>query len=370
MTLTKVDVTVTVDHPDHDELRAYLEDPQGNLYRLFYYPHGISPGVHTWTLTTQYPSPTHTRYLSPLIGDEALGSWKLKIGDYRSGDVGRVTGFTLTLTGNVPTTSSTTTTTTEPSFWDYLIDHLEGIIGLDRNCSFIYDDCIPQLAGMSITLLPLQGTTGQSGSIGLGGLNTTDGDLGFVTARHIYTTSVLPPVYQLQRTTVGNLLGTVVPVDTPNANIDAMFVKYPPTCDAIDSELKTCSPSGNNLGTVEDKKIYRSSGRSYDVVAEATITNNMNVFFTGFVSGQVSGTVPSSSIQLLNTDVGQMRLLQITGATTESQDGDSGGPVYTLSGTDASIVGIVFGSDISDTVRTYFTSWSDVKQELDLQSIP
>ena len=119
-TISKVDVTITINHEDHDELNGYLEDPDGNLIRLFVRERGIDDGTYTRTLSS-----TDNTYLGALVGSDAQGTWKLKVGDYRSGDTGTVVSWSLSITGtsvSAPTSGDNPTSVEDGSIWDRMVD--------------------------------------------------------------------------------------------------------------------------------------------------------------------------------------------------------------------------------------------------------
>ena len=151
LTITGLELRVVVNHEDHDELKGYLEDPDGDLHRIFIRPRGVADGSHTWSVDLS------DRYFSSLRNSDAFGTWKLKVGDYYAGsDTGSVVSWKLVITGTTSSTSPNLGTSIhpDPSIWELITDFFSGLLdsGVDKTCSFITDNCVPLRAGMPMAI--------------------------------------------------------------------------------------------------------------------------------------------------------------------------------------------------------------------------
>ncbi len=177
--LNSISVSIVVNHEDHDEMYMTLTSPDGTVMKIFNRERNHADGLQTFT----YTSSTNTD-LAKLIGKDIKGTWSLNVRDAYSGsDTGVLKSWSLSFdTTSITSTDGTNTNgneTTDENFIEQFFNLLFG----DTTCNSLSDDCIPKVGGQYISYIGRDDVE-RHGSIGLGGLNTTDGLEGFIIAGH------------------------------------------------------------------------------------------------------------------------------------------------------------------------------------------
>ncbi len=377
ITITSLTLTVVINHEDHDELNGYLEDPDGDIHRIFARPRGVSDGSHTWTVDL------NNSYFSSLKNTDAFGQWTLKVGDYRSGDIGSVVSWSLKIEGNAvsPDAGSDNRNAVDPSILELIDDFFSLILtgGVDKICNFITDDCMPTLAAMPMNSLVYDddGDAAISdSSITLGGVQTENGDMGFVASLHAVTLDPIEKsVYRDIRISGDSvakkhLLGSVHTYNVTDTKIsDSVFIKYPIGCSEIQIDFRLCTEAVPYVPIVAPLKIFKGNNVAYEVVGEVIPTKNMVLKWAGKATGIQSATYSITTANFVSEGIPMKAHALLT--SVESKGTDSGGPIFQeLSNGDANIAGILVGHDMDTSMsRNYMSLWSDIKSDLGLQTI-
>ena len=218
-------------------------------------------------------------------------------------------------------------------------------------------------------------TQASSGSIGLGGVETTDGRHGFIGSYHVTAESINNPVYREIKTN-GNkeqLLGTVTRDTVLNTKTtDSMFMQYPVGCSAVDQQQNLCAPTAKYVPIVEPMKIYRGSNTAYTVTGEATLNASNTVTWVGATHGVKTGTYTTKIMTITLNELSiNLSTIVASSSSGESANGDSGGPVFVAdSSHNAKFAGIIVGHNTATNIHeTYFSLWSNIKDDLGLKPL-
>lgn len=374
-TLNSITVSITVNHEDHDENYIKLTPPNENAITLFSRERGHADGVQTFT----YSSTTNS-HLAKLVGKNISGDWLLNVRDaYRGSDRGTLQSWSLTFDATpTATTSDNSNTNGDETTNENLLEQFFNLIFGDISCNNLRDDCVPKVAGQYISYIGRTGTERHS-SIGLGGLNTTDGVEGFIISGHAPGHGNVGKVIAHELTdTDGNVqytkpLGVVV---INNGNItssgyfkaDVAFVEYPKEC--VVTETQLCYGETNNYKeTVKPFEIFKSNGNTYTVTSyDSYPTRNTAVNAIGSGTQTLfSGTI-NDNFQAVQTEDGYT---YVALATFNAMEGDSGGPVFSTPNTDDEVefVGIIMGVVQKNNINyTGFVPWYKIQSDLGLQS--
>ena len=297
-TLNSMSVSITVDHEDHDEMYMKLTSPQGKVITVFSRERGHDDGLQTFT----YSSSTNSG-LARLAGTDIFGTWTLNIRDaYTGNDIGTLKTWTLNFDATpVKTTDGTNTNGTENNE-ENLIEQLLNIIFGDTKCNTLSDDCVPKVAGSYISYIGRQGAESHS-SIGLGGVNTTDGNYGFLIAGHAPGHGDLGKIIAHELVDTNSIVSYTDALGIVSINnnatrsgylaADVAFVEYPQQC--ITTEDTLCYGPDNYTPTVKPLEIFKSNGKTYDVTGTDNMSRGESVATIGFASNKLlKGTVYDS----------------------------------------------------------------------------
>ena len=100
--------------------------------------------------------------------------------------------------------------------------------------------------------------------------------------------------------------------------------------------------------TVADDVYYQDTDQKKDVYDYGDTTLGTKVYKSGLVSGLTFGNVDNTYIQMYSYELGRYLEDQFT-ATYSSSTGDSGSPVFTVSGSTVKIVGIHWGHNVDNS---------------------
>lgn len=377
-TLNSMSVSITVDHEDHDEMYMKLTSPAGREITVFSRERGHADGVQTFT----YSSTTNSD-LARLAGTDIFGDWTLNVRDaYTGSDTGTLQRWSLNFDAT-PTAASNTDGSNSngaESSNENLLEQFFNLIFGDTTCNSTRDDCVPKVGGTYISYIGRDGTERHS-SVGLGGLTTDDGKEGFIMAGHAPGHGNVGKIISHEMTTTGNSpiytkpLGEVT-INNNKTSInsylraDVAFVEYPKECKTTETQL-CYGETGEYKPTVNALEIFKSSGQTYTVTStDRYPTRGDSIRATGYVSGELSGTIYDDSRYIPLPDGGYTYLAL---ATFNVVEGDSGGPVYSVPNSDDEVKmeGIIsVRVEIGDNEYAGYTPWYKIDRDLGLQSIP
>ena len=356
---------IRINHEDHDEMRITMTPPGDKAITVFNRDTGHDDGLQTFS----YTSATNAD-LAKLVGSNIAGVWTLNVMDVVSGsDTGTLQRWALTFDATPVTT---------PSNENLLEQFFNAIFG-DTTCNSTGDDCVPKVGGSAI-----HNTVGDNskakGSIGLGGIKTTDGREGFIISGHGVghgdVGKIIAHDLKISNGTATYMdpLGEVVINNGPaRANLlaaDMAFVEYPTECKVTETQL--CY--GNTdvyKPTVRPLEIFKSNGNTYTVIGEDRFpARNDNIRAMGHTSQLLTGTVYDNYHRITDSEG---HSIAVAMATFQSRSGDSGGPVFTPPNTDdeVNIAGAIKGavSFGSSTEYTAYMPWYQIVADLKLKAI-
>ena len=325
----------------------------------------------------------------------------------RSGSLAAGASATRSLSTVVPSVTSATT-----YHYYACIDETEGELQTNDNCggpaiiTVQAPDIVPTrerpMGGDLLVASPLTSRRiFGSGSITLGGIETTDGIRGFVSAAHVFsesdsgdlsshTTDVLVG-HSLYEKSVRfrHLLGKLLRFPPPPQirwerrvfAADAAFVAYPhpqtPGCSLTweDEGESFCLDIGEHdeyIERVRPLAIRGKNGDVYTVTGSQRPTKDLEVTVTGSESGPgKKGKVGGEFLALL----GKREFYAFSYYISPHLGtilGDSGGPIYTIPDTNGNvkIVGTLYGyGSVDDSRVTVFSAWEDIREALELKPI-
>lgn len=375
-TINSMSVSIVVTHEDHDEMYMTLTTPENKVIKLFSRERGHDDGLQTFTYTSSKVSD-----LARLAGKDISGTWSLNVRDaYTGSDTGTLKSWSMMFDATPKTTTNDGTNSNgDETTNENLLEQFFNLIFGDTVCNSLKDDCVPKVAGQYISYIGRDNLAERHSSIGLGGLNTTDGTEGFVIAGHAPGHGNLGKLVAHELVNINSTinytktLGEVVINNNGTTSnylrADVAFVEYPKECKNTEGSL-CYGYTGKYQPTVKPLEIYKSNGQTYTVTDSAYVSRTGTVHAMGYSSNTLlSGTVFAPSQKVL-TDEGFRTYLAL--ATFAVQQGDSGGPVFTSpnDNDEVKIVGIISGSvPINDVNYGGYVRWLTVQNDLGLQPI-
>ena len=375
-TIKSISVSIVVTHEDHDEMYIKLTTPENKVIKLFSRERGHADGLQTFTYTS-----SKVPDLAKLTGKDIRGTWSLNVRDaYTGSDTGTLKSWSITFDTTPKTIANDGTNTNgDETTNENLLEQFFNLLFGDTVCNSLKDDCIPKVAGQYISYIGRDDVTEKHSSIGLGGLNTTDGIEGFVIAGHAPGHGNIGKLiaHELTNTnsaiTYTKTLGEVVINNNGTTEnylrADVAFVEYPEKCKNTEGSL-CYGHTAKYYPTVKPLEIYKSNGKTYTVTDSTYVSKSGAVNAMGYSSNNLlSGTVYDTSQRVL-TEEGFRTYLTLS--TFSAQAGDSGGPVFTPPNSDGEveIVGIISGSvPINGINYGGYVRWSNIQNDLSLQPI-
>jgi len=374
-TLNSFTVDIVVDHEDHDEMYMKLIAPSGREITVFSRERGHADGVQTFTYSS-----TTTPGLGRLAGSDIFGTWTLNIRDaYTGSDTGTFQSWSLNFSATpVSSSSDGSSSSGGETAGENLLERFFNLIFGDTVCNSLADDCVPKVGGQYVSYIGRDDTERHS-SIGLGGLNTTQGVEGFLVAGHAPGHGNVGKIIAHELTDTNNVITYTKPLGQVVINNDARpngllladiaLVEYPKLCTVTEDQL-CYGDTDEYRPTVKQMEIYRSNGQTYNVTDWDRMTTNEAVNAIGFTANRLlTGTVHDDLIRVTLPDNNYAYVAVTTLAIGE---GDSGAPVFTPpnSNHEVEIMGTVMGRVvIGTTTYSVVVPWNYISADLGLQRI-